>query len=61
MENTKIFHDLNAHIASLTEGIKLLEENSSGDFTIKVIKLMEKKCVDLKESLSALNIKVNHE
>ena len=48
MENlSHIIHDLNGHVASLSEGIKLLNENKTEEFNKKILTLMENKCNDL--------------
>ena len=61
MQNNKTYHDLSGQLASLAEGLKLLQENLNMDFRTNIIKLMEKKCSDLKESLKALDQMAAHE
>lgn len=61
MSNNNAYHDLNGQLASLAEGIRLLQENKNEEFKRTIIKLMEKKCADLKETLKHLSQLVTHE
>lgn len=61
MSNNNAYHDLNGQLASLTEGMRLLQDNKNEEFKRTIIKLMEKKCADLKETLQSLQQLVHHE
>lgn len=59
MQNNKNYHDVNGQLAAIAEGIKLLQEDRNPEFKSKIIKLMEKKCSDLKETIQNLALMVN--
>lgn len=60
MQNNKTYHDVNGQLASIAEGIKLLQEvEQSQEFKNKIINLMEKKCNELKTAIQNLSMQVN--